>query len=50
MRQVVKIRLLFFGVAILCYASGFHFLPETLQVSNGQGLTTVFAVILISTS
>ncbi len=45
MRQVVKLRLLFFGVAILCYASGFQFLPETLQISNGQLLTTAFAVL-----
>jgi len=45
MRQVVKLRLLFLSVAILCYASGFQFLPETLEVSNGQLLTTAFAAL-----
>ncbi len=45
MRQVVKFRLIFLSVAILCYALGFQFLPETLEVSNGKLLTTTFALL-----
>ncbi|WP_299790067.1 hypothetical protein [uncultured Shewanella sp.] len=45
MRQVVKLRLLFFSVAIICYASGFQFLPETLKVSDGQLISTAFAAL-----
>ena len=45
MRQVVKFRLIFLSVAIACYTAGFQFLPETLEISNGQEISIAFSLL-----